>query len=49
MTKLIIIIAILGFVVALFAYAPAYLTYADKPVKSDVVVLFVGSDYYRQD
>ena len=45
MTKLIIIIAILVFVVALFAYAPAYLTYADKPVKSDVVVLFVGPDY----
>lgn len=45
MTLLIVVIAILGFVVALFTYAPAYLAYADKPVKSDVIVLFVGPDY----
>jgi uncharacterized SAM-binding protein YcdF (DUF218 family) len=26
-------------------YAPKYLTYADKPVKSDVIVVFVGHDF----
>ena len=31
-------------------YVPHYLTYTDKPVKSDAIVLFVGPDYKtRQD
>ncbi|MGZ6223188.1 MAG: hypothetical protein ACXWMW_10655, partial [Syntrophales bacterium] len=31
------------FFVALY-YGPRYLTYADKPLRSDAVVLFVGPD-----
>jgi hypothetical protein len=30
-------------------YAPRYLTYADKPVKSDAVILFLGSDDRKKE
>ena len=31
--------------VALIWYAPKYLAYVDQPVKSDVIVLFIGPDF----
>ena len=38
-----ILVVLAIFFVALY-YGPRYLTYADKPLKSDAVVLFVGPD-----
>jgi uncharacterized SAM-binding protein YcdF (DUF218 family) len=35
---------LLANVFVLLYYGPRYLTYADKPIKSDTVVLFVGTD-----
>jgi hypothetical protein len=36
---------ILAAFVAMIWYAPKYLVYADQPVKSDVIILFLGSDF----
>jgi hypothetical protein len=35
--------------VGALVYAPQYLAYADKPVKSDVVVPFVGNDFNARE
>jgi len=42
--KIVFIVAA-AIVVGLIWYAPKYLAYADQPVKSDVIVLFVGPDW----
>jgi len=39
-----LIISSLAILLILLDYAPRYLTYADTPVKSDAIVLFVGPD-----
>jgi len=39
------LIVIFVFIIALFTYAPTYLAYTEKPIKSDAIVLFVGPDY----
>jgi hypothetical protein len=36
---------LLAVLASLVIYAPTYLTYADHPVRSDVVILFIGPDY----
>jgi len=43
MKKLVIGFVLFAVLVAAIWYAPKYLAYADLPVKSDVIVLFVGS------
>jgi len=39
-----LVLLLLANVLVLFYYGPRYLTYADKPLRSDAVVLFVGLD-----
>lgn len=36
---------LLAVLASLVIYAPVYLTYSDRPVRSDVVILFIGPDY----
>lgn len=38
------ILLVLGIFFVVLYYAPRYLTYADKPLRSDAIVLFVGPD-----
>jgi uncharacterized SAM-binding protein YcdF (DUF218 family) len=45
MKRLFVIIIILALIVGAIAYAPYYLVRTDKPVKSDVIVLLVGSKF----
>lgn len=42
--KLILFILVGASFLAMIFYAPKYLSYADKPVKSDVIILIVGPD-----
>ena len=42
--SLFLIISCLAILLILLEYAPHYLLYADAPVKSDAIVLFVGQD-----
>ena len=39
-----LVFVFLAVLLILLEYAPHYLTYADTPVKSDAIVLFVGPD-----
>ena len=43
LTYFLVLLLLAIFFVALY-YGPRYLTYADKPLRSDAVVLFVGPD-----
>ena len=43
--KLLTWLLIVATLVALIWYAPKYLTYSDQPIKSDVIVLFLGPDF----
>jgi hypothetical protein len=43
--KLTIGLIAVALTVAIIWYAPKYLTYADEPAKSDVIVLFIGLDF----
>ena len=45
MKRLIILIIIIAALVAAIAYAPYYLVYAEKPEKSDSIVLLLGSKF----
>jgi hypothetical protein len=44
MLRVAVFLLILAIGLGMAWYAPRYLAYADKPVKSDVIVLFVGPD-----
>ena len=45
MKRFILFTIILALIVAAIAYAPYYLARTDKPVKSDVIVLLLGSKF----
>lgn len=45
MKRLIILVIIIATLSAAIAYAPHFLVYADKPEKSDSIVLFLGSEF----
>lgn len=45
MKKLVIGFVLVAIIVAMIWYAPKYLTYSDQPVKSDVIILFLGPDF----
>jgi len=45
MRRLFIVLIICGVVVGAIAFAPRYLALADKPVKSNVIVLLLGSNF----
>lgn len=45
MKRFILLLIILALIVAAIAYSPYYLARTDKPVKSDVIVLLLGSNF----